>query len=127
MSSLTNEHAAAILKPFVDSYVETFNSGSFGKMEDFYDANSVMVEKDKSVLFGKKDIAKSLEQLATDCGKTVMKISNSKYEGVGDYINMFTDFEFHTEKAGVLKGSYIQIWRKVNDVYVIYHDEYQLL
>lgn len=41
---------------------------------------------------------------------------------------MTTDFEFHTEKCGVLKGKYIQIWRKDAEAkYVIYHDEYQML
>ena len=58
----------------MNSYVETFNAGKFDDMGAFYDINSVMIEKDKSCLFGRKDIEKSLREMATECGQTEMKV-----------------------------------------------------
>ncbi|KHJ96999.1 hypothetical protein OESDEN_03032 [Oesophagostomum dentatum] len=56
----------------------------------------------------------------------LFKVSNSKYEGSGNFLVVTTDFAFHTEKNGDLHGSFIQIWRRDGDGYTIYHDEYQM-
>ncbi|CAB3409708.1 unnamed protein product [Caenorhabditis bovis] len=125
--SLTAAQAQKILESFVSKYVDAMNSGKYELLEDFYHANAVMIEKDKSCLYGKKAITDSLKQMTTECGKTVMSISNTTYEGVGDFINVYTEFEFDTEKAGVLKGRYLQIWRKDGNGYTIYHDEYEMI
>ncbi|CAJ0602787.1 unnamed protein product [Cylicocyclus nassatus] len=118
--------ARNIIEPLLTDYVRTFNDGDFDRMHGFYHKNAVMVEKDKSVLWGQKDIVASLLQMATDCGKTRIEISNSKYDGIGDFLNVTTDFAFHTEKSGVLHGSFIQIWRRDGNSYTIYHDEYEM-
>ncbi|KAK6048655.1 hypothetical protein COOONC_13840, partial [Cooperia oncophora] len=70
---MANDQARHVLEPCLQEYVKTFNAGDFDRMADFYHKNSVMVEKDKSVLFGKKDIVASLLQMATDLGKTRME------------------------------------------------------
>nr|CDJ94116.1 Hypothetical protein CBG13825 [Haemonchus contortus] len=116
-----------VLEPFVVDYVRTFNAGEFDRMEDFYHKNSVMVEKDKSVLWGKKDIVASLLQMATDLGKTRIELSNTKYDGAAEFPHVYTDFAFHTEKGGILNGRFLQIWRRDGNGYTIYHDEYEML
>ncbi|KAK6751128.1 hypothetical protein RB195_002852 [Necator americanus] len=123
---MTSQNARNFIEPLLNNYVHTFNSGNFDQMAKFYHKNSVMVEKDKSVLWGQKDIVASLLEMATVCGKTRMEISNSKYEGIGDFYNVTTDFAFHTEKNGILHGSFLQIWRRDCDGYTIYHDEYEM-
>ncbi|CAD6197935.1 unnamed protein product [Caenorhabditis auriculariae] len=125
--SLTNQEAQQKLEPFVNDYVEKLNSGDINYMNNFYHKESVMVEQGKSCLYGKEAIVESLRQMMTECGKTTMQISNSQYQGVGDFIHIETDFVFQTEKSGDLKGHYLQIWRKDGDGYTIYHDEYQMI
>ncbi|VDL82983.1 unnamed protein product [Nippostrongylus brasiliensis] len=122
----SNDHSRQILEPFVVEYVRTFNDGDFDRMVNFYHKNAVMIEKDKSVLWGKADIVASLLQMATECGKTRMEVTNSKYDGTADFINIQTDFSFHTEKNGVLRGSFLQIWRRDDTGFTIYHDEYEM-
>ncbi|CAI5449554.1 unnamed protein product [Caenorhabditis angaria] len=126
MSSLTAQER---LQPFIDGYVEAINSGNLEKLKDFYHPNSVMVEKDKSCCFGKAEIVKSLEQMTTECGKTTIELTNSKFEGTpaGDFINFQTAFAFVTEKAGVLRGNFLQIWRFDAGEYTIYHDEFEMI
>ncbi|EYC41874.1 hypothetical protein Y032_0552g3337 [Ancylostoma ceylanicum] len=125
-SLLAKTDKMAIDKPLLLDYVHTFNAGNFDRMAAFYHKNAVMVEKDKSVLWGQKDIVASLLDMATVCGKTRMEISNTKYEGAGDFLHVTTDFAFHTEKSGILRGSFLQIWRRDNHGYAIYHDEYEM-
>ncbi|PAV76856.1 hypothetical protein WR25_25960 [Diploscapter pachys] len=72
------------------------------KSPDFYDENAAMIEKGKNCVWGQKDIGEELKKLATEFGHT-----------------KFT--------AGILKGHYLQIWRKVGDKYLIYHDEFEML
>ncbi|VDM75590.1 unnamed protein product [Strongylus vulgaris] len=81
--------ARNVIEPLLANYVCTFNSGYFERMKGFYHKNAVMVEKDKSVLWGQKA---SLLQMTTECGETRMEVSNSKYDGVGDFLNVTTDF-----------------------------------
>ncbi|KHJ79876.1 hypothetical protein OESDEN_20463 [Oesophagostomum dentatum] len=78
------------------------------------------------MIFRILDIISTLLLMATECGKTRMEVSNSKYEGSGNFPVVTTDFTFRTEKNGDLRGSFIQIWRKDGDGYTIYHDEYQM-
>lgn len=126
LHKMADGNTRRMLEPFVVDYVKCFNAGHFDRMADFYHKNAVMVEKDKSVLWGKKEIVGSLLQMATDLGETRMEISNSKYDGDGDFLNIQTDFVFHTEKGGDLIGSFLQIWRRDGDVFTIYHDEYEM-
>ncbi|KAK6010040.1 hypothetical protein OSTOST_24972, partial [Ostertagia ostertagi] len=100
--------ARRILEPLVLDYVRTFNAGDFDRMADFYHTNSVMVEKDKSVLYGKKDIVASLRQISTNLGVEEMEISNAKYDGVAEFPHIYTDFAFHTEKVRKYMHSIIQ-------------------
>ncbi|CAJ0918494.1 unnamed protein product, partial [Mesorhabditis belari] len=125
--SMTSDQAKSALEGQVLEYIKKLNNGEWEALEEFYHPNGVMVETDKSCLWGQKDIGRSLMQMSTECGKTTMSVSNSQYDGVRDYIIFETDFCFHTEKAGDLKGHYVQIWRLHNGRFVIYHDEYALI
>ncbi|PAV91747.1 hypothetical protein WR25_09250 [Diploscapter pachys] len=101
--SLTPKEAEQILTPYVEKYCEVINNGEFHKIgPEFYDENAAMIEKSKNCVWGQKDIGEELKKLATEFGHT-----------------KFT--------AGILKGHYLQIWRKVGDKYVIYHDEFEML
>ncbi|RCN29812.1 hypothetical protein ANCCAN_24423 [Ancylostoma caninum] len=51
---MTIDNARLVLEPLLFDYVQTFNAGNFDRMAAFYHKNSVMVEKDKSVLWGQK-------------------------------------------------------------------------
>lgn len=75
-SSYAGLDAKDALLPFVNSYIEKFNACRFDEMGEFYDVNAVMIEKDKSCLFGRKDISNSLKDMATECGQTEMKASS---------------------------------------------------
>ncbi|CAJ0580076.1 unnamed protein product, partial [Mesorhabditis spiculigera] len=125
--SFTETQARSKLEDAVNDYIKKLNNGEWEALEEFYHPQGVMIETGKSCLWGRKDIGKSLMNMATECGKTTMTISNGHYEGVGNYVIFETDFCFHTEKAGDLKGHYVQIWRLYVGRYVIYHDEYALL
>ncbi|PAV56615.1 hypothetical protein WR25_04160 [Diploscapter pachys] len=115
-----------LLESYVRHYVDTLSKALLDQMGAFYDKNAVLVETDKSVLWGRKDIEDSLRAMTTEFGKTTMSVSNESFRGTAEFPIYEADFVFHTEKAGDLKGHEQQIWKKQNDGYVIYHDEYSM-
>lgn len=71
-------------------------------------------------------ILDSYKKFAEETGKSTCSISNEIYEGVGDYLIITANFSADTEKIGVMKGKFVQIWKKSGDTYLVYHDEYEM-
>ncbi|CAE54899.2 DUF4440 domain-containing protein [Caenorhabditis elegans] len=124
--SLTNEQAESILAPLMKKYLDALNTSNWKQVENFYHVNSVMIEKGKSCMFGNQAIVDSFKGMGADFGKYEVQISNSRYEGVGDFVNIHTDFSFVTEKQGTLSGKFTQIWKKEDGKYAILHDQFEL-
>ncbi|EFO96000.1 hypothetical protein CRE_16369 [Caenorhabditis remanei] len=95
----------------------------------FYHPNGELVHKDKECTFGKKGekiLPSPLTVPAEGTGKSVATISNAKYEGAGDYLIITADFSADTEKAGIVKGRFLQIWKKEGDRHLVFHDEFKI-
>ncbi|KHJ93147.1 hypothetical protein OESDEN_06949 [Oesophagostomum dentatum] len=60
-------------------------------------------------------------------GKVDTKILGDSYMMTGDFIIMISDYEWQTEKAGLLKGHFTQIWRKANDRYLILYEQFTMV
>ncbi|EFO90930.1 hypothetical protein CRE_29012 [Caenorhabditis remanei] len=67
-----------------------------------------------------------LAKFAEGTGKSVATVSNAKYEGAGDYLIITADFSADTEKAGTVKGKFLQIWKKEGDRHLVFHDEFEI-
>uniref|UniRef100_A0A8R1ILB2 DUF4440 domain-containing protein n=1 Tax=Caenorhabditis japonica TaxID=281687 RepID=A0A8R1ILB2_CAEJA len=107
-------------------YLEALNTSDWQKVENFYHVNSVMIEKGKSCVFGNTAIVDSFKEMGAEFGKFEVKVSNSRYEGVGDFVNIHTDFSFVTEKQGILSGKFTQIWKNEDGKYAILHDQFEI-
>ncbi|KHJ86903.1 hypothetical protein OESDEN_13334 [Oesophagostomum dentatum] len=59
-------------------------------------------------------------------GKSTTKLSGDSYLKAGDFLIITANYETNTEKIGVAKGKFTQIWRKTGDKYTIIHDEFSM-
>ncbi|VDK66373.1 unnamed protein product [Cylicostephanus goldi] len=89
----------------------------------FYDPDAVIVHAGKDVVYGREALKKDFEEFLTRAGKLTPKSSNHYYRMCEEFINLTADYETETEKMGVLKGRFTQIWRKCNGEYLIIHLE----
>ncbi|VDK60555.1 unnamed protein product [Cylicostephanus goldi] len=96
----SSEEAKTILTPILAELRKQREARNYEKVSEFYDLNAVHVHAGKEAL------------------------SNEKFDMAGDFIIFTADYETETEKIGVLKGKFTQIWRKANDSYLILHIEY---
>ncbi|VDO84456.1 unnamed protein product [Heligmosomoides polygyrus] len=93
----------------------------------FYHPDGVLVEKGKECYHGRKAIKEMFLKFDSMAGKTVSKLHGTTYQMTPDYIIITSDYESTTEKMGVIKGKFSQIWKKENNTYLIYHDQFEML
>ncbi|KHJ91300.1 hypothetical protein OESDEN_08839 [Oesophagostomum dentatum] len=55
-------------------------------------------------------------------GRTKTEFTEEKYQMTDDYIIVNVEYRTTTEKMGTLRGRFTQIWKKVEDSYVIIYD-----
>lgn len=130
------------MKPIFEKYGKAVDNEQWEDVEAYYHPNGVLVHKDKEAVYGAKGyflsvislspyhslpaITAYLAKFAEGTGKSVATVSNAKYEGAGDYLIITADFSADTEKAGVVKGKFLQIWKKSGDRHLVYHDEFEV-
>ncbi|VDO15195.1 unnamed protein product [Haemonchus placei] len=59
-------------------------------------------------------------------GKATTKLTDEVYQMTSDYIIVSANYETTTEKIGIIKGKFSQIWKKTGNSYSIYHDEFEM-
>ncbi|CAJ0604330.1 unnamed protein product [Cylicocyclus nassatus] len=119
----SSEEAKNILTPILSELKKQRDAHNFEKVSEFYDQNAVHVHAGEAV-YGKDAINEHSKKFLEKSGKLTTKLSNEKFDMAGDFIILTSDYETQTEKIGVLKGKFTQIWRKNNDTYLLLHIEY---
>ncbi|EFO90958.1 hypothetical protein CRE_29013 [Caenorhabditis remanei] len=127
MASYSAQDAQAALKPQFEAYCKAIDNLEWDIVPTYYHPNGVIVQKGKEATFGKEAMKAEFIKFAEFTGKSTSTFSNAKYEGTGDYLIITADFTSETEKAGTIKGKFVQIWKKEGDRHLIYHDEYEVL
>ncbi|CAB05188.1 DUF4440 domain-containing protein [Caenorhabditis elegans] len=109
MASYTSEQAEALLKLQFDKYAKFIDDEVWAEVEGYYHPSGVLVHKGKEAVYGNKDKSTYIAKFAEGTGKSVGTTTNAKYEGSGDYLIITADFSSETEKAGTVKGRFVQI------------------
>ncbi|RCN36474.1 hypothetical protein ANCCAN_17649 [Ancylostoma caninum] len=99
-------------------------SKNFDKVGPYYESNAELVHIETKRTHGRKEIVKGLKELNKMLGQATTKVSNENYQMIGDSIFLSADFETDSKTMGKIKGKFIQAWRKTNDKYMIYYDEF---
>ncbi|RCN47568.1 hypothetical protein ANCCAN_06339 [Ancylostoma caninum] len=118
----SSEDAKSILKPILDEYNKALDDGDCEKAAGFYHPDSVLITSGAKCVYGRDEIKKKLLEYDEITGKTTTELSEEDYRMTGDYIIFSADFETTTEKIGVIRGAFTQIWKKTGDTYFIIHD-----
>ncbi|CDX47469.1 DUF4440 domain-containing protein [Caenorhabditis elegans] len=105
---MSNE-AEALLKLQFDKYAKFIDDEVWAEVEGYYHPSGVLVHKGKEAVYGNKDKSTYIAKFAEGTGKSVGTTTNAKYEGSGDYLIITADFSSETEKAGTVKGRFVQI------------------
>ncbi|RCN47565.1 hypothetical protein ANCCAN_06336, partial [Ancylostoma caninum] len=116
--------AKSILKPIFDDYCKAIEEQQWDEAATFHDADTVLIQTGKKGVYGREAVKQELMEIENLMGKTTARISEEDYQMTSDFIILKVDFEITTDKMGVLKGKSIQIWRKRNKNYLIYHEEF---
>ncbi|XGW29512.1 hypothetical protein V3C99_008943 [Haemonchus contortus] len=110
----------------LDKYGQKLNYAAVAK---FYHSQGVIVRRDESVKYGRKQIAEKYKELYERIGPHTFVLSNQTYQGTSDY--MITDFDFEVLKTKegplIFKGKMTHIWKREDGKWRIYHEEYKLL
>ncbi|KAK6750931.1 hypothetical protein RB195_002723 [Necator americanus] len=118
--------AQAILKPLLDEYMKNLDEVHLEKVAEHYDPDATLVQVGKKAHYGREAIRNEFAEFDKKMGKSTNKFTNEHFQMVGNYIIYNADYEIHTEKMGVIKGKFSQVWRKSNDKYMIWHDEFTM-
>ncbi|ETN82486.1 hypothetical protein NECAME_07931 [Necator americanus] len=118
--------AKSILKPIFDRFTKAFDEEDFEQVTSYYAPNAVLVQIGKKGVYGREAIKEATVEYSKRMGRTKTKISGECYQMTGDYIIITANYEATTEKMGVVKGKFTQIWRKSNNTYLILHDEFTM-
>ncbi|VDL75669.1 unnamed protein product [Nippostrongylus brasiliensis] len=92
----------------------------------YYHPDAVLVHKGKECKYGRPAIQQLLEEFDKMVGESTTKLSGDTYQMSTDYIIITSNYETTSEKSGVIKGKFLQIWKKENNTYLIYHDEFDM-
>lgn len=114
------------MKPQFEAYSKAVNNADWDTVASFYHPNGVIVQNGKGATYGKDALKAEFTKFAEATGKSVGSFSNQKYEGAGDYLITSGNFSSETEKAGTMKGTFVQIWKKDGDKHLVYHEEYEV-
>ncbi|RCN28099.1 hypothetical protein ANCCAN_26164 [Ancylostoma caninum] len=95
-----------------------------GKVGPYYEPDAELVHMETKRTRGREKIVNGLKQLNKMLGQATTKVSNEHYQMIGDAIFLSADFETDSEKRGKIKGKFTQAWRKTNDKYMIFYDEF---
>ncbi|KHJ94644.1 hypothetical protein OESDEN_05428 [Oesophagostomum dentatum] len=94
------------------------------KVIEYYHPDAVLIETGKKGIYGKEAIKIAILEFSGLMGKTQMKVTEEHYQKSPDFTIINGSYETTTEKAGVVKGTFLQIWRKTGDKYLLLRDEY---
>ncbi|VDN24350.1 unnamed protein product [Cylicostephanus goldi] len=126
----SSEEAKSILAPVLGQFHELAKAKDFKKLAAFYDPDAVFVHAGKDIIYGREELSalilalvKSFEDFLASAGKLTRKSSDEQYSMCEDFIILTANYETETEKLGVLKGKFTQIWRKNNNTYMLLHFE----
>uniref|UniRef100_A0A1I7WJ30 DUF4440 domain-containing protein n=1 Tax=Heterorhabditis bacteriophora TaxID=37862 RepID=A0A1I7WJ30_HETBA len=113
-----------ILKPLYAEIDTLSQSGDVDKLLDIYHPQAVIVEKGKSATFGRAAINDLFKKLWELVGPHKIIKTNEIYQGSADYSIVHYDFEIASEKGSKM-GTMVQLWKKENGKWAIYHEEYE--
>ncbi|KHJ94639.1 hypothetical protein OESDEN_05423 [Oesophagostomum dentatum] len=122
-----SEEAKTVIKPLFDDYTKHMKDHELDKAAEHLDPNFVAVRVGKKAIFGREQLKKEFEESIEEYGKaTSSEVTEEEYVMVGDFAVVKGHFEATSEKKGVVKGKFTQIWRKHGDTYLLLHDEVDL-
>ncbi|EGT34296.1 hypothetical protein CAEBREN_05510 [Caenorhabditis brenneri] len=126
MASFTAQQAEAALKPQLLKYIHALDNLDWTTAESYFHQDAVLVFKDKEATYGSKAIIESMSKFSEVSGKTVTSLSGMKYEGTGDYLIVTGSMVSETEKIGIMKAKFIQVWKKEGERHLILHDHFEI-
>ncbi|CAI2352346.1 unnamed protein product [Caenorhabditis sp. 36 PRJEB53466] len=127
MTSYTSQQAEAALKPHLEKYIHAADNCNIASVQSFYHPNSVVVHKGKKCYYGPEAIGEYMRKFSELTGMSVTTLSNAKYEGVGDFLIISGEISAETEKVGVKKAKFVQIWKKDGEKNLILHNEFDVI
>ncbi|EGT42038.1 hypothetical protein CAEBREN_13358 [Caenorhabditis brenneri] len=125
--AVTCQKAENVLKPQFGAYCEAIANADWESVAGYYHPNGVVVQAGEKAIYGRDGIKSLYIKFAELTGKSTANFTNTKYEGTGDFIIITSEFVYETEKAGTIKGKFLQIWKKEGDRHLIFHDEFEVV
>ncbi|EGT34315.1 hypothetical protein CAEBREN_12616 [Caenorhabditis brenneri] len=121
------EHSESTLKPLLTHYIQSVDKMNWETVKGFFHPDAVVVLKGREATYGLETIIANKIKFAEMSGKSVTTLSNLKYEGSGNYLIVSGSLMAKTEKIGSLKGKFVQIWKKEDGRYLIFHDQFEIV
>ncbi|ETN77644.1 hypothetical protein NECAME_10892 [Necator americanus] len=122
----SNQEATSILKPHFDDYVKKLEEHHVEEATEYYDPDATLVHVGNKGIYGREAIKKELLEFDQRMGEVTNKFTGVQYQKTGDFLIISANYETNTEKMGMVKGKFTQIWRKSNNKYLILHDEFSI-
>ncbi|KAK6752125.1 hypothetical protein RB195_003504 [Necator americanus] len=122
----SEEEAKSIIKPIFEKYCTAVDNQQWDEIAQFYDLNTVVVQTGKKCIYGREAVKKEFLEFEMLMGKTTIEVSGETYKMTPGFIFLNADYETNTEKMGVVRGNLLQIWKKSDNTYVIYHEEFSV-
>ncbi|CAJ0604500.1 unnamed protein product [Cylicocyclus nassatus] len=116
------------VQPILDEIWQEYDQGNYEKLMEHYHPDAVLIEVGKKGTYGKDDIIKAKKEFSQRIGKahkSDMKVSNEKFQMTDDYIMYCGESELKTEKKGLIKGKFHQIWRKTNGTWLLLREAWE--
>ncbi|VDO60579.1 unnamed protein product [Haemonchus placei] len=132
-----------VLTARYDAMEKHCQTGDIEKVAEFYHSDGVMIERGVSVAYGRAQAPTDSLALPTpeeppiQLLKEVVDLmeinqpcpfekSNEKYEGCEDFLILTCDSTLSSVKRGTETAKVIQIWKKDQGKWTIYHEEYEV-
>ncbi|EYB93651.1 hypothetical protein Y032_0180g808 [Ancylostoma ceylanicum] len=123
---MRSEEVKDVLTPLYDALEKHCHTGDMDKAAEFYHIDGVMVEKGKTVAYGKAQIRDALVKLWEQTGPQKFIKFNEKYEGCDDYLILSCDSTMDSAKRGKETARLVQIWKKDYGKWTIFHEEFEV-
>ncbi|VDO28784.1 unnamed protein product [Heligmosomoides polygyrus] len=102
---------------------ECYSSGNVDKLIEFYHPDSVLLEG-RNTYSGAAGIKEVYKKYFDLYGPMKFEVSDEKYQGCEDYLMFNCKCSMASRGENIEKVKVISIWRKIDDKWLIYHEEY---
>ncbi|XGW06306.1 hypothetical protein V3C99_016539 [Haemonchus contortus] len=115
-----------VLTARYDAMEKHCQTGDIEKVAEFYHTDGVMIERGVSAAYGRAQIKNALQKHWDQTGPQKFTKSNEKYEGCEDFLILTCDSTLSSVKRGTETAKVVQIWKKDQGKWTIYHEEYEV-